>query len=61
MGFQAVEFLPSRASFYTTFLKKCNRGEGLGAATCLRTEIGSKQSNASERYFYSDKSSFCVS
>ena len=30
MSFQDVVHLPSRAYFYTTFLGKCSRGEGLG-------------------------------
>ena len=30
MGFHDVAFLPSRASFATTFLEDCGRDDGLG-------------------------------
>ena len=35
--FQDVAFLPSSASFYTTFLKNCSKGESFAWATCHRT------------------------
>ena len=40
MDFHDVAFLPSRTSFFTTFLNKCGRGEGLVTATCLKTVLG---------------------
>ena len=46
MGFQDVVLLPSRASFSTTFLKNCGRGESLGTTTCLITVVGGKQGHA---------------
>ena len=46
MGFQDVAFMPSQASFSTTFLKKCGRGESLGTTTCLKTVVGGKQGHA---------------
>ena len=39
-GFQDVEYLPSRASFFTTFLKNCGRGESLRTTTCLKAVVG---------------------
>ena len=35
-GFQDVAFLPSRASFCSTFLKNCDRCYDLGTASCLQ-------------------------
>ena len=46
MGFQDVAFLPSRASFSTTFLKSYGRGESLVTTTCLKTVVGGKQGHA---------------
>ena len=43
MGFQDVAFLPSQASYYTTFLRNYGRGESLGTATCLRTVVEGRQ------------------
>ena len=43
MGFQDVAFLPSIASFSTTFLKNCGRGESLRATTCPTTVVVGKQ------------------
>ena len=40
MGFQDVAFLPSPASFSTTFLINCGRGESLRTATCIVTVVG---------------------
>ena len=52
MCFQDVALLPpSRASFSTTFLKKCVRGESLGTTTCLRTVVGGKQGHAACEIF----------
>ena len=46
MGFQDLEFLPSHASFYNTFLKNCGSGSGLSATTFLSTVIGGKRRHA---------------
>ena len=47
MDFQDVAFLPSLASFYTTFLKHCSIGECLWTATCLEKNMfWAKQSHA---------------
>ena len=35
MSFQDVAFLPSRVSFFITFLKGCGRGESLGTTTLV--------------------------
>ena len=40
MGLQDVAFQQSRASFSTTFLKKCGRGKILGTTTCLKDVVG---------------------
>ena len=40
MGILDLAFLPSLASFSTTFLKYCGRGESLGTTTCLKTAVG---------------------
>ena len=39
MVIQDVAFLPSRASFPTTFLKNCGRDESLVNTTCLKTVV----------------------
>ena len=59
MGFQDVALLPSRASFYTTFLKHC--GRGLGTATCLKTVVGVAVGMLPVKCFRSNISSYCVS
>ena len=46
MGFQDVEFQPSRASFSTMFLKICGRGESLVTITCLNTVVVGWQGHA---------------
>ena len=46
MGFPDVEFLLSRASFSTIFLKQCGRGESNGSITCHRTMARGKQGPA---------------
>ena len=46
MGFMDVAFLPSKASFSTTFLQNCGRGEGLVTTTCLSAVVGDKQGHA---------------
>ena len=46
MGSHDVAFLPSKASFSTTFLTNGGRGEGLRTTTCLRTVVRGKQVHA---------------
>ena len=46
MGFHDIVFLPTRASFSTTFLKYCSRGESLRTTTCPKTVIWGKQWHA---------------
>ena len=46
MGFEDVAFLPSQASFSTTFLKNCGRSVSLGTTTCPKTVVGGKQGHA---------------
>ena len=36
MGFLDAAFLSSHASFSSTFLKICGRGEYIGTTTCLK-------------------------
>ena len=61
MGFRDVAFLPSRASFSSTFLTNYDRGESLRTATSLKTVVGVSKGMLPVRYFRSDKASFCVS
>ena len=44
--FQDVAFLPSRASFSTTFLQSCARNECLVTTTCLIALVWGKQGHA---------------
>ena len=60
-GFRDVAFLPSIASFYTTFLKHCGRGESLGTITCLKTVVGGKQGHVPCKIFMLQQSLFLVS
>ena len=46
MGFQDVAFLPYQASFSTTFMKNCGRGECLGTTVCVKTAVRGKQGHA---------------
>ena len=46
VGFLDVDFLPSGASTFTTFLNNCVRCEGLGITTCRKTVVGGKQGHA---------------
>ena len=46
MSFQDVAFVPFRASFFTTYLKVCGRGESLGTTTCLGTVVWGTQGHA---------------
>ena len=55
MSFQDVAFIPSRASFSTTFLKHCDIGECLGTSTCLKTMVGVSKGMLPERYYRSTK------
>ena len=52
MGFQHVALQPSQASIYTTFLKKCGRGYGLGTTMYPRTVVGGKQAHAPCKIFF---------
>ena len=60
MGFQDVVFLPFRASFFTTFLKNCGRGESLETSTCLKTVVGGKQVQPVCRIHWLHEASLCV-
>ena len=46
MGVQDVLFLPSRASYYTTFLIHCGRSEIFGIDSCLRIVVWCMQSHS---------------
>ena len=46
IGFQYLIFLPSWASFCTTFLENCGRGQGLSTATCLEVIVCGDQTHA---------------
>ena len=61
MGFHDVVLLPSRASFSTTFLKNCGRGESLVTTTCHKTVVGGRQGHAPCRILLLHKACFCVS
>ena len=61
MGLQDVAFLPSRASFSTTFLKNCGRDDGLWTITYLGTVDGVSKSMRHVRYFCSKIVSFYIS
>ena len=56
MGFHDVEFLPSSASFFTTFLKNCGSSESLRTATCLNTVVGVSKGMLPVKYFFCTKS-----
>ena len=58
MGFQDIAFLPTRASFSTTFLKNCGRGESLGTTTCPKTVVGVSKGMLPVKYFCSNKAFF---
>ena len=61
MGFQDVAFLPSRANFSTTFLKKCGRGEYLGTTTCPNTVDEGLQGHAASKISSRPQNFFFVS
>ena len=46
LALQDVVFLPSKASFSTTFLLNCGASKSLRATTCLKTVVGGKQGHA---------------
>ena len=60
MGFQDVLFLSSRASFSTTFLKNCCRGEGLRTTTCLKVVVGLSKGMLPVKYFCFNKAIFVL-
>ena len=60
MCFQDVASLPSRVSFYTTFLENCVSGKGLGTVTHLRTVVRGRQGNAPCILFFCNKFSFNI-
>ena len=57
MSLQDVEFLLSRASYSTTFLKNCGRGERIRSNTCPKTVVGDKQGHAPRRILSLPKAS----
>ena len=58
IGSHDVAFLPSRASFSTTFLKNCGRGESLRTTTCLEAVVGVSTGMLPVKYFCYNKASF---
>ena len=60
MDFQDLEFLPSGDSFYTSFLKYCDRGKSLRQPHILKLWFGVSKGMFPVRYFCSNKASFCV-
>ena len=47
IGLLVVVLLPYLVSFYTiTFLRNCDRGEGLRSVTSLKTVVGGRQRHA---------------
>ena len=61
MGFQDVVFLLSLASFPTTFLTICGRGESHRTTTCLETVAVVSKGMLPVTYFCANKSSCYVS
>ena len=53
-----MAFLPSRASFYTTFIRNRGIGYGFETATCLKTVVEVNQGHAPVKYFHSNKAFF---
>ena len=43
MGFPDIAFLPSQATFSSTCIKNCCRGEWLRITTCFRAVVGARQ------------------
>ena len=58
MSFLDVAFQPSKASFSTTCLKCCGRGESLGTIACLITVVGGKQGHAACKILWLHEASF---
>ena len=61
MGFLDCEILLSRASFSTTFLKNCGRGESLQTTTCLKAVVGMSKGMLTVNIFYQTNSLLGVS
>ena len=61
MGFQDVAFLPSQASFHTTFLKNCGRSESLMTATYLKTMVVGRHGHTPCKIFLLQQIIFSVS
>ena len=61
MDVQDVVFLPSRASFSTTFLKSCSTCEGLGTSTLLKTVARGRQGHTPSGIFLLQQSLYSVS
>ena len=59
MGFQDVAFQPSRASFSTTFVKNCVRGESLRPPHVVKLWLEVIKGMLPLRYLGYDKASFC--
>ena len=61
MSFQDVAFLPSKASFYTTFVEYCGRCEGLRTTTfSIAVDVG-RHGDGLCRVFLVQRSLFFVS
>ena len=58
MSFQDVAFLPSKASFSSTFLRNNGRGEGFCITRCAKTVVGGKQGHAPCRILLLQQSLF---
>ena len=61
IGSKNVAFLPSRASFSTTFLNNSSGGYGPGITTHFKAVVVVGKGMLSVNYYCSNKSSFCVS
>ena len=61
MGFQAMAFLSSQTSFYTTFIEHCGRCDSHRTTTCLKTVVGGKQGHATYKVLLLHEACFCVS
>ena len=59
-SFHDAAFLLSPANSYTTFCINCGRGESLGTATCPKTVDRTSKVMLPEKYYRSNKASFCV-
>ena len=61
MGLHDEALLPSRDSFYATFLKNHVRSQGLVTTTCLKTVVGVSKDTLPVEYLRSNKPTFCAS